>query len=78
VSLSELPRDSGTKHAKVFQLRGWIIRRLAENIILTNPNFQGVTLSIPNHREVKLPLLHAQIKRAGMTDEEYRSLYDSL
>ncbi len=51
---------------------------MAEHIILTNPDFHGITLSIPNHKGVKLPLLHAQIKRAGMTDKEYRSLYDSI
>ena len=53
-------------------------RDASGHIILTNPKFPGVTLSIPNHKEVRLPLLHAQIKRAGMTDKEYRSQYDLL
>jgi hypothetical protein len=45
---------------------------------LTHPDKARVTLSIPNHPEVKLPLLKRQIQIAGLDDKLYRSVFDSL
>ena len=79
MALSDLPLASGLQHAKVFQkCFGWIVRRVGNHITLTHPGFSRVTLSIPNHKEVKRPLLHTQIAKAGRTDEEYRDAFDSL
>lgn len=78
MSLADLPLASGLKHARVFQrCFGWTVRSKGNHITLTHPLIANVTLSIPNHKEVKRPLLHAQIKRAGITDEEYRKQFDS-
>ena len=79
MALKDLPLASGLKHAQVFQrCFGWEVRSKGNHITLTHPSVANVTLSIPNHREVKRPLLHDQIKRAGITDEKYREHFDSL
>ena len=78
MALSELPDDCGSKHVRVFVKFGWVVRRESPHYVLTHPNVKYVTLSIPNHRSVKLPLLHAQIKRANLTDKMYRDAYDEL
>ncbi len=78
MGLSELPDASGAEHEAVFNRLGWITRRRSNHITLTHPNHHGVTLSIPNHRIVKRALLHAQIRRAGLTDALYREVFDAM
>jgi len=78
MSLSDLPRASGEMHVRVFRRFGWVVRRTGNHTILTNPSVPNVTLSIPNHKEVKLPLLKRQIHIAGLTDDLYRKAYDEL
>ncbi len=78
MGLSDLPQASGLQHARVFRKFGWILRSEGNHIILTHPDHARVTLSIPNHRVVKLPLLKRQIQIAGLTDKLYRSMFDTL
>lgn len=78
MGLSDLPHAPGSVHVKVFQKFGWIVRRNGNHVILTNQNIPHVTLSIPNHSEVKLPLLKRQIALAGITDQLYRKVFDDL
>ena len=79
MALSDLPLASGQEHARVFTKKfGWIVRKSGNHIILTNPNVPNVHLSIPNHPEVKKPLLKRQIELAGLTDHLYRAAFDSL
>ena len=78
MSLSDLPRASGLEHAHVFRKFGWTVRRDGNHIILRHADHPRVTLSIPNHREVKLPLLKRQVQIAGLTDRMYREMYNSL
>ncbi len=78
MGLSDLPQTSGVIHARVFRNFGWIVRSDGNHIILTHTDHPRITLSIPNHREVKLPLLKRQIQIAGLTDKLYRAMYDSL
>lgn len=40
-------------------------------MVLYNPKPGALPLSIPNHKEVAPGLLRAQIKRAGITVEEF-------
>jgi len=76
MALSDLPLDSGRRHARVFIALGWVLRRDGEHIVLAKA---GVGLiSIPNHREVKRPTLSRIIQRAGITDEAYCKAYDEL
>jgi len=79
MALSELPLASGSAHVKVFTKKfGWIVRRSGNHIVLTNPNIPNVTLSIPDHKEVKRPLLKRQIELAQLTDSLYRKAFDEV
>jgi predicted RNA binding protein YcfA (HicA-like mRNA interferase family) len=51
--MSNLPLISGKKAIKAFNKDGWIVKRQSgSHIILVKPG-SIVTLSIPNHKEVK-------------------------
>ena len=78
MGLSDLPLDKGTVHQKVFEAFGWVLRRAGEHIVMTHPSHSGVTLSIPNHREVRRGTLHSLVRSASLTDKQYRAMYDSL
>lgn len=78
MSLSDLPLASGGAHQKVFEALGWVLRRNGEHIVLTHTNHFGVTLSIPNHKEVRRGTLHSIVRSAGLTDKQYRNLFDNL
>jgi predicted RNA binding protein YcfA (HicA-like mRNA interferase family) len=73
---SVLPKASGREHVKAFCSKGWIKRRqTASHIILTKEGVPA-TLSIPDHREVKMGTLKQLIRLVGWTDEEYRKIFD--
>ena len=76
MGLSDLPDASGLQHEKAFQSLGWVTRRSGEHIVLTHPDIFGITLSIPNHRIVKRATLHTLIRSAGLTDRDYRKVFD--
>ena len=79
MGLKSLPLDSGQRHVRVFESFGWILRRSVRNhLVLTHPTVPNVVISIPDHREVDRRLLKAEIRKAGLTDEEYRVKYDQL
>lgn len=70
---SDLPLASGERHAKAFERCGWI--RLARrgrgsHILLSRPGVP-VTLSIPDHREVKRAVIAKLLKAAGVDEREY-------
>jgi len=77
--LKSLPLASGVAHRKVFESLGWVSRRSEKNhFVLTHPNRPGVYLSIPDHDKVDRRLLKAEIRKAGLTDEQYCRQRDSL
>jgi predicted RNA binding protein YcfA (HicA-like mRNA interferase family) len=78
MALSELPLACGDDHVKAFKKFGWVVRSRRNHIVLTNPNIPNVTLSIPNHKEVKKQLLKRQIELAQLTDSLYREVFDSV
>jgi len=78
MGFSEIPLASAQAHVKTFQAFGWAIRRDAEHIIMTHVAHRMVHLSIPNHRQVKRGTLQKQIKAAGLSDKQYRQMFDSL
>lgn len=78
MGLKILPLDSGRRHVRVLESFGWVLRRGGSHLVLTNPNVPRVVISIPNHDEVDRRLLKAEIRKAGLTDEEYRARYDQL
>jgi predicted RNA binding protein YcfA (HicA-like mRNA interferase family) len=78
MALHELPEASGVEIAKTLVKHfGWIIRKSGNHIVLTHTAHRMVTLSIPNHKRVKRPLLHAQLKRFGCSDEAFAEAFKS-
>jgi predicted RNA binding protein YcfA (HicA-like mRNA interferase family) len=77
MAASSLPKASGRQHVKAFCSIGWIKRRQsASHIILSKPEYPAL-LSIPDHKEVALGTLKQLDRVAGLTDEEYRKVFDA-
>lgn len=73
----DLPLASGKEHVKAFERAGWICaKKLAKNahFVLSKPG-EPHGLSIPAHKEVKRTLLQAQIRRAGLSEQEYLACF---
>ena len=72
--MGRLGNISGRDAVRAFEKAGW--RRLGQvgsHVVLTREN-SPVNLSIPQHRELGTGLLSKQIKKAGMTVEEFLEL----
>ncbi len=68
-----LANISGRKAVKAFGKAGYThVRTTGDHAILTKPKFH--TISVPLYKEVKPFLLKSQIKRAGITEEEFLEL----
>ena len=78
MGLSDLPLASGRKHQKVFESLGWVLRRDGNHLVMTHTAKSGVTISIPNHAEVKKETLKAIVRAAGYTDKNYRLFFDAV
>lgn len=66
--MSRLPSISGAEVLKAFQRAGWrFARQRVSHRIMVKEGMEA-TLSIPDHRELKRPLLHRLIKDAGLTE----------
>lgn len=70
---SDLPLASGAKHVKAFVRAGWVqaAKKAKDAHFVLTKEGEPHAISIPNHSEVKRALLQKQIRRAGMTDQEY-------
>ncbi|MDO8532359.1 MAG: type II toxin-antitoxin system HicA family toxin [Dehalococcoidia bacterium] len=72
--MAELPVISGRKAARAFERTGWrIARRESSHIVMTKAG-SVLTLSIPDHRELDRGLLRSQIRKAGITVDEFVEL----
>jgi predicted RNA binding protein YcfA (HicA-like mRNA interferase family) len=79
MSSGDLPLASGRRHVRVFESFGWIVRRSKKNhSVPTHPGHSGTVLSIPDHPEVARGTLRAELRRAGLSVEEYASRLRSL
>jgi predicted RNA binding protein YcfA (HicA-like mRNA interferase family) len=75
--MPRLPLISGREAVRAFERAGWnVSRREASHIILTKEGIP-VTLSIPDHREVRRGTLRGLIRNAGMSVEEFSLLLRS-
>ncbi len=71
--MPKLPVLSGEAAIKVFSRFGWqISRQKGSHVTLVKPDSLYV-LSIPLHKELDRGLLRAQIKKAGLSVEEFVS-----
>ncbi|OGD88970.1 hypothetical protein A3D81_00675 [Candidatus Curtissbacteria bacterium RIFCSPHIGHO2_02_FULL_40_17] len=72
--MGKLANISGKKAVKVFVKFGYThVHTSGDHAVLQKPN--APTLSIPLHKEVAPYLLRSQIKKAGLTIEEFLKLY---
>jgi predicted RNA binding protein YcfA (HicA-like mRNA interferase family) len=69
--MSKLPSVSGLDALKAFQMAGWLfVRQRGSHMIMTKEGME-VTLSIPNHKTLKKPLLKILIKNAGLNEDNF-------
>lgn len=72
--MPRLPVISGKETIQAFERVGWkVSRREGSHIIMTKAGM-AVTLSVPDHREVRRGTLRSLIRKAGLTVEEFVSL----
>ena len=69
--MPRLPVISGREVISAFERAGWnVSRREGSHVILTKAGI-SVTLSVPDHREVRRGTLRSLIRKAGLTVEEF-------
>jgi predicted RNA binding protein YcfA (HicA-like mRNA interferase family) len=72
--MPRLPKLSGRDAVAAFQRTGFEVRRQrGSHIILTKPGFPA-TLSVPDHRELRVGTLHALIRKSGLTVDQFIEL----
>ena len=72
--MPRLPVISGREAVRAFERAGWkVSRREGSHIILTKVGVT-ITLSIPDHREIRRGTLRSLIRKAGLTIEEFMPL----
>jgi predicted RNA binding protein YcfA (HicA-like mRNA interferase family) len=78
MGVKDLPLDSGERIARVSERLGFQRRRTGNHIILTHPGKASLCISIPNHKEVDRRLLRTEIRKAGLSVEEFCKACDEL
>ena len=68
-----LPVVSGRDAVKAFCSFGWEVARQSSTHIILVKAGEGVTLAVPDHREVAKGTLRSLIRSAGLTVEEFAS-----
>jgi predicted RNA binding protein YcfA (HicA-like mRNA interferase family) len=72
--LPRVPRISGDQAVRAFEKDGWRVdRQSGSHIVMLKPG-SILSLSIPRHRELGPGLLSDQIKKAGLTLDEFLKL----
>jgi len=71
---TKLPRISGYEAIRAFSKAGWnVIRQKGSHVHMKKEGIMLI-LTIPLHRELDKGLLRSQIKKAGLTVEEFIEL----
>ncbi|MEO6196743.1 MAG: type II toxin-antitoxin system HicA family toxin [Dehalococcoidia bacterium] len=69
-----LPLTSGREVVAAFEKAGFTVaRQRGSHIIMTKPGW-AVTLSVPDHRQLRAGTLRSLIRQAGLTVDEFVSL----
>jgi predicted RNA binding protein YcfA (HicA-like mRNA interferase family) len=73
--MGRLSNISGKVAVKVFMKIGYVLdRQEGSHMILYNKKRDFPILSIPNHKELAPGLLRSQIRRVGLTVDEFLDL----
>lgn len=79
MGVKDLPLDSGRQIVRVFETFGWIAHQGKGHIVLQHPNKSPyLKISIPDHRQVDRYLLRTELRKAGITIEQFVEAYDKL
>ena len=69
-----LPIISGREAVRAFEKAGWnVMRQRGSHIVMVKEGV-AANLSIPDHKELDRGLLRSQIRKAGLTIEEFIEL----
>ncbi len=71
-----LPMISGREAVRAFENDGWRVARQRGSHIILVKSGVPVNLSIPNHKQLDRGLLRSQIRKAGLTVEQFVALLD--
>ena len=72
--MARLPQVSGREAVAAFQRAGFEIKRQRGSHIAMTKAGSLHTLSIPDHSQIKPGTLRSQIRKAGLTVEEFIAL----
>ena len=72
--MARLPVVSGREAVRAFTKAGRMEKRREGNHMILGKPRVPVVLSIPNHKELDKGLLRGQIRKAGLTVEEFVKL----
>lgn len=73
--MRRLPLLSGKKVVKKLEKAGFIfVRQVGSHLILRRELSPRLTLSVPNHRELKKGTLRNILRQAGITVERFKEL----
>jgi hypothetical protein len=77
VGTKNLPLDSGKKITKVFvEHFGWKSVYGKNHFVLTHPDKPPtLIISIPDHKEVDRSLLKTELRKAGITEDQFCAAY---
>ena len=78
MGIKDLPLDDGRTITKVFQSLGWEAYRGKNHFVLTHPNRPGITISIPDHKEVDRALLRAELRKAQIDTGDFAKAYQKI
>jgi predicted RNA binding protein YcfA (HicA-like mRNA interferase family) len=72
--MGRLANISGKEAAAAFGKAGWqVMGQVGSHLVMCKPGVRA-NLSIPQHKELAVGTLHALIRAAGMTVEEFLEL----
>lgn len=76
MGIKDLPLDSGKRISKAFAAFGWVLGYGKNHFTLTHPDKPPtLVISIPDHKQVDRFLLKAELRKAGITEEQFCDAY---
>ncbi len=78
MGIKDLPLDSGKKITKVFEAYGWVSHYGKNHYVLTHPDKPpNLVISIPDHKQVSRTLLKTELRKAGISEDQFCQIYDN-
>ena len=78
MGMKDLPLDDGRTITKVWESLGWQAYRGKNHFVVTHPSMPGLTISIPDHKEVDRKLLRTELRKAHISIDEFIVAYQNI